>query len=110
MNFEIFMFYFISIYAKKVEIKSADKLKLYNKNNIVIIINFKFNLIYVRVAIVAFVQKINFNERGALTSQQQQQQQQFTVSRWFVKRGSKKKIKLFKLYHETLPSPPLPVE
>lgn len=38
MNFEIFMFYFISIYAKKVEIKSADKLKLYNKNNIVIII------------------------------------------------------------------------
>lgn len=78
------------------------------RNNIVIIINFKFNLIYVRVATVAFVQKINFNERGALTSQQQQQQ--FTVSRWFVKRGSKKKIKLFKLYHETLPSPPLPVE
>lgn len=76
------------------------------RNNIVIIINFKFNLIYVRVATVAFVQKINFNERGALTSQQQQQQQQFTVSRWFVKRGSKKKIKLFKLYHETLPFPP----
>ena len=38
MNFEILMFYFISIYGKKVEIKGADKLKLYNKNNIVIII------------------------------------------------------------------------
>lgn len=78
------------------------------RNNIVIIINFKFNLIYVRVATVAFVQKINFNERGALTSQQQQQQQQFTVSRWFVKRGSKKKNQAVQIISRNIavPSPP----
>lgn len=38
MNFGILVFYFISIYTKKVEIESADKLKFYNKNNIVITI------------------------------------------------------------------------
>ena len=77
------------------------------RNNIVIIINFKFNLIYVRVATVAFVQKINFNERGALTSQQQQQQ--FTVSRWFVKRGSKKKNQAVQIIsrNTAVPLPPV---
>lgn len=78
------------------------------RNNIVIIINFKFNLIYVRVAIVAFVQKINFNERGALTSQQQQQQ--FTVSRWFVKRGSKKKNQAVQIISRNIAVPLPPVQ
>lgn len=78
------------------------------RNNIVIIINFKFNLIYVRVATVAFVQKINFNERGALTSQQQQQQ--FTVSRWFVKRGSKKKNQAVQIISRNIAVPLPPVQ